>query len=102
LTVFGPTSRYHDVEIATHVVSGPDGTSREVRFVRRRFIPDLRSAPTLVEHRVAQGDRIDNLAARYVGDPTQFWRVCDANIVLHPDELTDRLGRPIRIAAPEL
>lgn len=100
--MFEPTSRYHDVEVATHAVRGPDGTTRDVRYVRRRFVPDLQDAPTLVEHRVVQGDRLDNLAARYVGDPTQFWRVCDANRVLHPDDLVERLGRSIRIAAPEL
>ena len=26
-----------------------------------------------------QGERLDNVAAQYLGDPTLFWRLCDAN-----------------------
>ena len=45
--------------------------------------------------------RLDNLAAEYLGDPEQFWRICDANGVLRPDELTDTIGRRIRITLPD-
>jgi hypothetical protein len=55
---------------------------------------------TLAEHTVTQGDRLDNLAARYVGDPEQFWRICDANDVLRPEDLTEEAGRAIRIGLP--
>ena len=55
---------------------------------------------TLVEHTVTQGDRLDNLATRYVGDPEQFWRICDANDVLRPEELTEEIGRIIKIGLP--
>jgi hypothetical protein len=37
------------------------------------------------------------VTARYLGDPTQFWRLCDANGVLHPVEL-EQTGRMITIA----
>jgi hypothetical protein len=47
-----------------------------------------------------EGERLDNLTARYLGDPTQFWRVCDANEVFRPDELTETPGRTIDIAMP--
>ena len=57
---------------------------------------------TLVEHMVTRGDRLDLITARYIGDPTQFWRVCDANDVLRPDELTQEVGFRIRIALPLL
>jgi hypothetical protein len=57
---------------------------------------------TLVEHAVTRGDRLDLITARYLGDPTQFWRVCDANDVLSPDELTREVGIRIRIALPLL
>jgi hypothetical protein len=30
-------------------------------------------------HTRVQGDRLDNLAARYLQDPTLFWQLCDAN-----------------------
>jgi hypothetical protein len=70
--------------------------------VRRRFIPSPNGATTLVEHTVTQGERLDNITARYLGDPTQFWRVCDANNVLQPNELTDKPGTRIKIALPKL
>jgi hypothetical protein len=47
---------------------------------------------------VKQGDRVDNIAARFLGDPTQFWRIADVNVVLRPSELTDTLGNTIEIA----
>jgi hypothetical protein len=50
---------------------------------------------------VAQGDRLDTITARYLGDPTQFWRICDANDTLRPDELEEP-GRTVRIALPLL
>ena len=55
----------------------------------------------LLEHTVTEGDRLDNIAARYLGDPEQFWRICDANGVMRPDELTETVGRRLRITMPE-
>ena len=94
--MFDPASRYAPLETATHTT--PDG--REVRYVRRRFVPPPDAGATLVEHTVVEGDRLDNVTARYLGDPQAFWRVCDANLVVHPDELSDEIGRRIRIALP--
>src|SRR5687768_9973050 len=99
--MFDRTSRYARVDTATLEVTGPNGATREVRYVRRRFIPPADDLPPLVEHTVVQGDRLDNITARYLGDPTQFWRVCDANTVLRPEELTEAPGRVIRIAVPQ-
>lgn len=48
-----------------------------------------------------RGDRLDNLAAQYLGDPELFWRLCDANSALHPEELTERVGRRLRVTLPE-
>ncbi len=86
---------------ASMTVTDADGTSREIRYLRRRFVPSSGGVTTLVEHTVAQGERLDNITARYLGDPTQFWRVCDANTVLRPEELTEQVGRVIRIALPQ-
>jgi len=94
---FGPTSRYHVIETATW--TGPDG--RAVVYLRRRFVPPPERFAQVDEHTVAEGDRLDNLAAHYLGDPEQFWRICDANVALHPAELTDELGRRLRITLPE-
>ncbi len=97
--MFDPTSRYAKCEIATLNIAGPDGTTREVRYVRRRFIPPAEGMTVVVEHTVIQGERLDNTTAQYLGDPTQFWRLCDANDVMNPEEL-EEIGRSVKIAVP--
>lgn len=94
--MFDPTSRYYGVGDATIVVSLPDGSTRTVSFKRRRFISVPSGLPGL-QHPVLQGERPDLLSARFLGDPTQFWRICDANRVIRPTELTDEGGRVILI-----
>jgi hypothetical protein len=94
---FGPTSRYALVDTATWVA--PEG--RAIVYLRRRFVPPPERFALLTEHVVVQGDRLDNIAATYLGDPEQFWRICDANVALHPAELTGELGRRLRITLPE-
>lgn len=99
--MFDPTSRYYDIATGTLTVMEEEGRSREVRYVRRRFIPPSDGATTLVEHIMTQGERLDNITARYLGDPTQFWHICDSNIVLQPDELTGTVGNRIEIGMPK-
>lgn len=96
-TLFPPNSRYHGLPIQKMVQ--PDG--REVAYVSRRFVPLQEQFETLRIRRIVQGDRIDNLAYEVLGDPEQFWRLCDANNVLDPQELTAEVGRAIRITLPE-
>jgi hypothetical protein len=55
----------------------------------------------LQEHTVKEGDRLDNLAALYLSDPELFWRLCDANNAICPEELTETVGRILRITLPE-
>ncbi|MGH9508477.1 MAG: LysM domain-containing protein [Terriglobales bacterium] len=98
--MFEPTSRYAQIEETSLPVRDAEGREREVRYKKRRFLPPSPAdETTIVEHSVTQGDRLDNVTARYLGDPTQFWRVCDANGVLHPREL-EEIGRAVRIALP--
>ncbi|HTY01454.1 MAG TPA: LysM domain-containing protein [Bacteroidota bacterium] len=94
---FPPTSRYYGLDTAT--LETPDGAS--IIYVRRRFLPQPDRFALLQEHVVAQGDRLDNITARYLGDPEQFWRICDANAAMRPDELTETIGRRLRITLPE-
>ena len=97
--MFEPTSRYARIDDATLTVLDDNGRPRLIVYKRRRFIPASEGSTTLVEHTVIQGERLDNITARYLGDPTQFWQVCDANSVLKPVEL-EELGRAVRIALP--
>jgi hypothetical protein len=98
-----PTSRYVATDIATTSVPDGLGGRRTVRYLRRRFPPPPATLPTLAEHPVTRGDRLDLVTGRYLGDPTQFWRVCDASLVVHPDELvaSDRIGELLRIPVPQ-
>ena len=98
INMFDSTSRYCKIPIKSISVPDGDGRSREIRYVKRRFIPSAREMTTLTEHTVTEGDRLDVIAARYIGDPTQFWRICDANGAMRPDELTEKIGQRIKIS----
>lgn len=96
LSLFSPSSRYQGIETAKLETAG----GKTIVYLRRRFVPQPESLATLGEHGVTEGDRLDNLAARHLGDPELFWRLCDANRALRPDELTEVVGRRLRIALP--
>jgi nucleoid-associated protein YgaU len=95
IEMFAPTSRYFALESAT--VTLPDG--RTAMYKRRRFAPPAASAALLAEVVVTQDDRIDLITARTLGDPEQFWRVCDANDALDPADLVVP-GRTLRVPLP--
>lgn len=96
--MFEPQSRYYHLETATHVTE--DG--REITYKRRRFLPRADELQIVAEVTVSQGERLDLLAARLIGDPEQFWRLCDANAPLNPQELTAEPGRVLQVATPQL
>jgi hypothetical protein len=93
---FPPTSRYYLVD--TVVYETPAGEA--VRYLLRRFVPPPERFTLIQEHTVTQGERLDNITARYLGDPEQFWQICDANRAMRPEELTE-VGRRLRITMPE-
>ena len=95
--MFPPNSRYFGSR--TKTLDLPDG--RRVVYLERRFARPPELFALLHEHVVTEGDRLDNITARYLGDPEQFWRICDANAAMRPDELTEELGRRLRITLPE-
>ena len=95
--LFPPTSRYFSVETTT--LEERDG--KVIVYLKRRFVPPPERFALLQEHVVKQGERLDNITARYLDDPEQFWRICDANRAMRPDELTETIGRRLRITLPE-
>lgn len=95
--LFPPTSRYHGLPAGVHQTV--DG--RSLVYVSRRLVPAPERFALLQEHAVVEGDRLDNLAHRYIGDPEQYWRLCDANGAMRPDELIEEVGRLLRITLPE-
>lgn len=100
--MFDPTSRYYKIPVKSISILDCEGRPREIRYVKRRFIPPAEEMTFLLEHTVTEGDRIDVIAARYIGDPTQFWRICDANGAMRPEELTEKIGQRIKIAMSKI
>lgn len=98
MITFEVNSRYYRIQEANITLKDSEGRDRKIVYKRRRFIPPLEDTGILVEHTVTQDERLDNITARYMGDPTLFWRICDANLILKPDELTDEAGRSIKIS----
>jgi hypothetical protein len=94
---FPATSRYYGIEITTLKTAA----GLTVAYLRRRFLPSPERFAILQEHLVTEGERLDNIAAKYMGDPEAFWRIADANAAMRPEELTETIGRRIRITLPE-
>lgn len=91
-----PKSRYYGLEVASIVIDG-----RTYTFFRRRFVPDPARFAAIGEHVVTEGERLDQIAASELGDPELFWRVCDANRGVRPDDLTEPIGRRLLVTLPE-
>ena len=87
-------SRYEHLSEAEIDAAG----GRVIRYKRVRFIPSAEGSPSAV---VRDGDRPDLLAYRVLGDPEQFWRLCDVNRVMRPVDLTAVAGHRIRAPGPE-
>ena len=95
--MFPRTSRYYKIEVAKFVT--PYG--REIVYLRRRFLPLAPPAMIIAEHTVEEGDRLDNVTNQYfLGEPEQFWQLCDANYAMLPDELTEEIGRRLQVGMP--
>ena len=86
-------SRYENVADAELV--SPDG--RSIRYKRMRFIPEVDGSGF---YKVRQGDRADLAAYKVLGDPEQFWRLCDINRVQRPVDLTANAGETLVVPGP--
>jgi hypothetical protein len=70
--MFLKTSRYKDCRRFSADARG----ALRGKGVRPR---DMGPAVGVLEHVIAQGDRLDLLADHYFGDPRLWWRILDAN-----------------------
>jgi hypothetical protein len=102
--MFSITSRYFGIQTAR--IEGVDG--KTIVYLERRFVPSPDRFQLLLEHTVTDGERLDNITAQYLGDPEQFWRICDANNAINPEALVRdpitlkwKIGRKLRITLPE-
>ena len=94
---FPPNSRYYRTPVARLERPGKPPIS----YLKRRFIAPPERFAVLQRHTVVEGDRIDNIAAQYLGDPELYWQIADANGAIKPADLTAMLGRRINITLPE-
>jgi hypothetical protein len=95
--LYPPNSRYHGLD--TKQLETADG--KKIIYLARRFVPSPERFALVQEHTAVEGERLDNLAATYFGDPALYWRLCDANNALNPEELTQTVGQTLRITLPE-
>jgi hypothetical protein len=91
--MFFKGSRYEKVPEAALT----DGSGRVIRYKTTRFIIDPLA---LTGHRVMSGERLDQIAWQRFRDAERFWRICDANRALWPDDLLQEAAI-IRIPASE-
>jgi nucleoid-associated protein YgaU len=96
--MFEQTSRYYNIATAEFITT--DG--RKVAYVRRRFLPQGDQLPLLQELSVTHDDRLDLITAKALGDPEQFWKICDANNVMQPTDLVADPVQRIRIPIPQV
>lgn len=96
---FPTDSRYYNSPTLTYTAA--DG--QIIRYLAQRFVPqpDARNFANVAQHTVKQSDRLDLLAARYLGDPLMAWLICDANGAISPEELLATPGRVLNITMPQ-
>jgi hypothetical protein len=96
--LFEPTSRYFPLKDLKYIIPGEgNSNNRVVTYKERRFIPSKAQIDVVQEVTVQAGQRLDNVAFHSVGDPEQYWRICDANEALHPIKLTAEPGKRLYI-----
>ena len=92
--MFDQTSRYEkckDAKIQTE-------DERTITYKKRRFLPSAEKMQIQYMVNVVAKDRLDNISAKTISDPEQFWRICDANNAMNPEELVSTPGRILKIA----
>jgi hypothetical protein len=93
--MYDPSSRYYALETATLT----DPLGRQIPYTRRRLLPQGSSMATIGYLTILAGERVDLVAARALGDPLQYWQLCDANNAMNPFDLATR-GRVLRVGMP--
>ena len=95
--LFAATSRYFGIDTETLTTSN----GKTIIYLKRRFVPSPDRFQLLQLHTVVQGERLDNIAAKFLGDPELFWRLADANRAMRPEDLVAKIGRTLRITLPQ-
>ena len=96
---FPTDSRYYGFGVQYY--SAPNG--QVIAYLARRIVPQPRAPnfATINQYTVHQGDRLDLIAAKYLGDPLMAWLICDANGAIRPHDLVATPGRVLAITTPQ-
>jgi nucleoid-associated protein YgaU len=86
-------SRFAELPLVASIA--PDGTVRHVVSLRLR----RESLDVTARHRIQQGQAVDLLARRLLGDERLWWRLLDANPKVYPLELDLEPGTVINVPA---
>lgn len=88
--MFFPGSRY--LSLTTYQFKRSDGS-----VVQLTKLPTPGIQAVLGYYSRNAGDRLDQIAGRFLSDATKFWHVCDANGAVVPDALAAHalIGVPI-------
>jgi len=92
--MFNQSSRYEkcrDAKMQTE-------DEKTIRYKKRRFLPLAEKMQIQYMVNVIAKDRLDNISAKTISDPEHYWRICDANNAMHPEELVLTPGRMLKIA----
>jgi nucleoid-associated protein YgaU len=97
-TSFPTDSRYYNFSTLTYMTP----TGEQISYLSRRIVPQPGppNFATVATHTVHQGDRLDLIAAKYLGDPLMFWLICDANGAIEPEKLVRTPGTVVNITTP--
>jgi hypothetical protein len=96
---FPTDSRYYGFGVQYY--NAPNG--QVIAYLARRIVPQP-GAPnfaTINQYTVHQSDRLDLIAAKYLGDPLMAWLICDANGAIRPHDLVAAPGRVLAITTPQ-
>jgi nucleoid-associated protein YgaU len=96
---FPTDSRYYGFGVQQYTAPN----RQVIPYLNPRVVPQA-GAPnfaTINQHTVHQGDRLDLIAAKYLGDPLMFWLICDANGAIRPHDLVATPGRVLAITTPQ-
>jgi nucleoid-associated protein YgaU len=96
---FPADSRYYGFGVRQYTAPG----GQVIPYLARRIVPQP-GAPnyaTINQYTVRQGDRLDLIAAKYLGDPLMAWLIADSNGAMRPEDLVATPGRVLAITAPQ-
>lgn len=83
-------------------ISGDDDTAevkQAVPYLARTILPLASSFKPQASYTIQAGDRLDNLAARLLGNPLFYWMLLEANNTSDPATLCAVPGRKIIVPA---